>query len=172
MSIIHQALKKAEKEKTSPTRPEQLLTIELAHKKTRFNWGPVFVLLVLFLITAPIVAPMFSSPFRDGHPLRMERSQASQPEPMPPFNVVPVTRKAQFNIEEIPLAPLPPVLPRIPDLNLSGIVYSSPSEAYCIINDRIAKPGDTVQGAVVVNVAADQVTLDYQGQQVLLSLAP
>ena len=73
MSIINEALKKAGQASKIG------LGIEMERKKSRMNWGPIFVLLVLFFITGPIIAPIFSSPFRRS----FTASQAAMVQPAP-----------------------------------------------------------------------------------------
>jgi hypothetical protein len=165
MSIIHEALKKARHEQTSvPTGGTQEeirknLKMEIERSASRRNWGPLFVIVVLVLITGPIVAPAILAPFKNAAP-----SAPSSPADRT------VDRKKQFRIEEAGLFRMAaPAGAKMPGLRLSGIVYS-PKEAYCIINDSILKVGDSVSGAVLTSVTAQSVTLDHQGKQVTLNL--
>ena len=189
MSIINEALKKAihEKEAGFSPRDNELVrrNIEIAfqRKKPQLNWGPIFILLVLVLITGPIVAPIFSTPFKTAaySTGNLSPKSVAQNVPVQPITDLakavvssepPVARKAQFAVEESPLfgnsqshAPW-----QMPSLNLSGIVYS-PEESYCIINNKIVKVGDTVQGAKLLSVSHNLVTLDYQGKAVSLEVS-
>ena len=168
MSIIHEALKKARREQGSiPASGSQeelrnKLRTEVERSRSRWNWGPLFVIVVLLLISGPIVAPMILAPLR----------QTGGPALVPaPSTERPAARKSQFGIEEAGLFKMAPLAAaKAPNLRLSGIVYS-PKEAYCIINDSILKAGDTVKGATVTSVTPQSVTLDNQGKQVTLSLA-
>mgnify|MGYP001558366866 CR=1 FL=1 len=186
MSIINEALKKAVREKTTVFSPQDKQTmlrnieVELQTKKNRLNWGPIFILLVLVLITGPIVAPIFSTPFKDAarpnslptHPVAQNvPSQPVSEYASLPSQTSASTRKAQFAIEENPVFGTPPaaLIPKRPELNLSGIVYS-PEDSYCILNNKIVKVGDTVQGAKLVAVSRNEAKLDYQGQEMLLSV--
>jgi hypothetical protein len=162
MSIIHEALKKARHEQTSvPTGGTQEeirknLKMEIERSASRRNWGPLFVIAVLVLITGPIVAPAILAPFRNTAP----SSPAERTSGL----------KKQFGVEEAGLFRMAaPASAKMPGLRLSGIVYS-PKEAYCIINDSILKVGDSVNGAVLTSVTAQSVTLDHQGKQVTLNL--
>ena len=142
MSIINEALKKAvrEKEPSFSFRDKETMRrnveVQLQPKKWRLNWGPVFILLVLTLVTGPIVAPIFSTPFKhavnsgglssslaaQNIPARSVTEMASLPTP-----TASVTRKAQFAIEESPVFGTQPVLgiSKMPEISLSGIVYSA-----------------------------------------------
>ncbi|MGH7198379.1 MAG: hypothetical protein ACREH5_06530 [Candidatus Omnitrophota bacterium] len=161
MSIIHEALKKARQEDQSiPVSGSQEalrknLRMQIEPSRSRWNWGPLFVIVVLLLITGPIVVPSVLTVFKPAGPAPAER---------------PATRKAQFGIEETGLFRMAPSLPKAPDLRLTGIVYS-PKGSFCIINDSILKAGDTIKGATVMNVTAQNVTLENQGKQITLQLA-
>ena len=168
MSIIHEALKKAGQE-TDAVGMRKNLQIELQRKKEGVNWGPVFVILVLVMITTPIVAPMFSMPFRHESLAvpALSSAPASQNVPATP----PVSsdvdnsmlRSGQFGIEEVSRAQMLP-----PDLSLTGIMYSPSDASYCIINNKIVKIGDTVSGAKLVQVKTDQAVLEFEGQEISL----
>lgn len=189
MSIINEALKKAIREKEVGFSPQdhklarRNIEIAFQRKKPSLNWGPIFILLVLVLITGPIVAPLFSTPFK------IAAYSASNLSPQAVAQNVPVrpamdlaktvvssepsaARKAQFAVEESPFFgnSKTQALQQMPSLNLSGIVYS-PEESYCIINNKIIKKGDTVQGAKLLSVSHNRVTLDYQGKAVSLEVS-
>lgn len=185
MSIINDALKKAQKEKESfiPLAVEANVGLQV-HKKHGFNWGPIFVLLVLFLITGPIIAPFFAAPFKReaaagaslpktisvGQKLLQDPAllQKNQVGALPG-----AVRKGQFGIEESSLLPTPgPIGATLigafqTNFNLSGIVYS-PKESYCIINDKIVKVGEQVSGATLLEITPEKVMLDYKGQTISL----
>ena len=186
MSIINEALKKAVREKEAGFSVQdrevvrRKLEVEFQRKGPVLNWGPIFILLVLVLITGPIVAPLFSTPFKNAnYPGNLSSRPASQNIPAQPAAEVAnlpastpdATRKAQFAVEESPVFGGSPILnvSRMPDLSLSGIVYS-PKESYCIINNKIVKVGDTVLGAKLVDVSRTTVKLNYQGQELQLSV--
>ena len=174
MSIINEALKKAVREKeasyssNNKNAIQRNLGIEFLPKKRRFNWGPVFVLLMLALISGPIVAPIFSTPLKGAHTANGTLNPPTT-QNIPPDST---NRKSQFAVEEIALpVSVPPavVFPKMPNLTLSGIVYS-PNGSYCIINNLIVKVGDTVHGAKLLAVSQNSVRLDYQGKEMALSL--
>lgn len=170
MSIINEALKKAWKEKENiPSSSYQdsvrkKLDSEFHKKKSRLNWAPIFVVLVLLLITGPIIAPLFSTPFKPSAP------SATQTVITPQASTA-TNRKAQFGIEETGLfRGLAPQAMQAPNFNLTGIVYS-PKDSFCIINDQVIKVGEDIQGAKLINVGPNEVILDYKGSKVQLSMA-
>lgn len=172
MSTIHEALKKAGQElpgdKRGPTLKNGLSLELLRNKKSKVNWGPIFVLLVLALITGPIIAPIFSSPFKHGGYVA---SQTSAGAPMP-MTATPGHVEAQFGIEEMPLPPAvmaPRPLTAIPNFSLSGVVVSSP-DSYCLINGKVVKVGEEIDGARLIAVSPSLVTLEYEGKQVQLAV--
>ena len=187
MSIINEALKKAVREKEAGFSAEDKesvrrnIEIQFHKKRTAFNWGPVFVVLVLVLITGPIVAPIFSTPAKTYSvssaltPRVQAQNVPAQSSDIASAAVnsdVSATRKAQFGVEEAPVfgnAPIQ-VISRVPQLNLSGIVYS-PEESYCIINNKIIKVGDFVQGAKLLNISQKSAMLEYQGKEISLSVS-
>lgn len=57
---------------------------------------------------------------------------------------------------------------RIPDLRLKGLSRSG-ARSWAFINDRMLKVGDTIEGAEVVAIAADRVTMRYRGVEFVLS---
>lgn len=187
MSVINEALKKAQKEKEFSVPAAGGASSELRfHKKSGFNWGPIFVLLVLFLITGPIIAPFFAAPFKKeayagmSSPKTISVGQNSFSESavlvqknQPGLLTGSPSRKSQFAVEESIL--LPQAGPFSAgqgtgfrkNFHLSGIVYS-PKESYCIINDKIVKAGEQVGGATLVEITPEKVVLDYQGSQITL----
>ncbi len=170
MSIINEALKKAWKEKENiPSSSYQdsvkkKLDLEFHKKKSRLNWAPIFVVLVLLLITGPIVAPFFSTPFKPSTPSATRAV-------ITPLAESTSNKKAQFGVEEAGLfRGLAPQAMHAPNFNLTGIVYS-PKDSFCIINDQVIKVGEDIQGAKLVNVGPNEVILDYKGNKVQLSMA-
>lgn len=183
MSIINEALKKAQQEKKSQPFARPLPSAELQYqKKHGMNWGPIFVLAVLFLIAGPILLPLLFNPFRQNAytaPVRtIVTGKTSVPDAalptskLPPLEFGGATRKAQFDVEESMKPPAFPARAAVPSeirgrYVLSGIVYS-PKDSYCIINDEVVKAGERVGGATLVEITSDKVTLDYQGNLISL----
>lgn len=139
------------------------IEVHLERGKHGMNWGPIFVVLVLLLITGPILVPLFATPFkRAAQDTAPQQRLAAKPAAIAENE----TRQTQFAIEEMPLP-----FVQLPSLNLSGVVYAPNEDSYAIINDKIVKSGESVGGAKVVRVSADKVTLMYQGQVVDLPVA-
>lgn len=175
MSIINDALKKAEREgndKVSvPARGGsasggKTIGVQLQRKKKGLNWGPVFVILVLLLITGPVIAPMFSTPFKREYPgsLRTPSTDAAS------YTVGTAgdnrTPRGQFGIEEMPR----PMGNQPPGFRLTGLVYSA-KESYCLINGNVVKQGEFIQGAKLVKVTQDEAVLDFHGAKIVLPVS-
>lgn len=173
MSIIHEALKKADKK--SENLPSYIYPGSFKNKiekKRDFNWGPIFILLVLVLVTGPIVAPLFSTSIKQADV--DSRELASLPATEETLEPSADSRKAQFGMEEMPLSSRLAVGGTImraqpPAFRLSGIVLDSQA-AFCIINDEIIKQGGQISGAKLTRISADEAELDYQGQKIILTL--
>lgn len=187
MSIINEALKKAGQGQTTAagsgkpqgseaSRLSAPILQQPARRKQSINWGPVFVVLVLTMITGPLVAPIFSSPYRSTQaptlvPSYREALSDQQ---------VAANRQAQFAIEEAPRVAAPAGLMLKPDLAFSpeirgnfvmnGIVYSSPN-SFCIINGKVVKVGEKVNGATLMSVTPEKATLNYEGRTIDLWVA-
>ena len=154
MSVIHEALKKS-------GQPVEFRPPFFLKKKRSINWGPLFVMSVLILIVSPILAPIFRNPYRN------EALPSRLPEPA----IKESHMKAQFAVEETPItpaaAPVAAVTPVLPNLCLNGLVYSG-NDSYCLINGKVVKIGETVSGATLTRVTADEAELDYHGQKIIL----
>ena len=61
-------------------------------------------------------------------------------------------------------------LPVRPDLELSGII-AGPGEPMAIINGSLLKPGDTVDGATLLEVTDDFARVRWRDEEVVLHLA-
>ena len=200
MSIINEALKKAQRDpvaaSSSPAISELRLKTEfkeeLLGRKRRINWGPVFILIVLLLIVGPILAPLFSTPFKITAVSRPEApalvsvgNAAAQAlsEGAPRFDFAhrgpelvegPIHSPAvrpQFAVEETLVAPpLFQASTSKTDFILSGIVFSEKG-SYCLVNGKVLRIGEAIDGATVVKIASDQVTLNANGQIITLTTA-
>src|SRR3989338_3154994 len=172
MSIINDALKKAGNLKDlEPLHGQgelrQNIGFEVQKKQRQINWGPIFVLMVLFLITGPLIAPVFSTSFK--RPVFFGSSAPSKASYEVPIEAASVpastslqNRKTQFGLEEIPMA-VPP------KLNLTGIVFSQEG-SYCILNDKVMRTGEESGGAKLTKVSPGEVKLLYQGEEITLSV--
>ena len=189
MSIINEALKKAGQDKQPAAasaskqtsffvpEPNKKLIADLAKKKQKVNWGPVFVIMVLVLITGPLVAPIFSSPYRSTNSAFLVPSYQEALATHRTQSAASGDRLAQFAIEESPILPAAssgiknplsvPLLGDRPNFAINGIVYSSP-DSYCIINGRVVKVGEKINGAVLKSVTPDKAVLEYNGSRIEL----
>ncbi len=147
MSIINEALKKTGQSVAHEPRPE------LLRKRSRVNWGPFFVMGILALVTAPILAPWFSRPYKT--------TQAALQVPSG-TTVGAGQMRGQFAIEETSLAMAP-----VPNFALSGLVYSK-ADSYCLINGKVLKIGDQVGGATLSQVTPNEAVLNYRGEKIVL----
>ncbi len=189
MSIINEALKKAEGAKGfkplhGGDKSRQNIELEVHKRSKQINWGPIFVLLVLFLITGPLVAPVFTTTFKpSGHGITsmppttkasyLVPAQTDAPLAALPPGVGPETRKAQFGLEEMPrentAGPKLFLPATAPKLNLTGVMYSQ-EDSYGIINGKVVKVGEETSGAKLLSVKPHEVKLLYQGEEITLAI--
>jgi hypothetical protein len=147
MSIINEALKKS---------GQPILTEVKEPAQRRPNWGPFFVIGVLLVITTPILMPLITDPGQGG----AKREMAVGPDLSRPHQV-----KRQFGIEE---AALPRAAQNVTTrFAMSGLVYSA-AESYALINGKVLKTGDSVNGARLLEITPDGAVLEYRGQQIVL----
>ena len=180
MSIINEALKKALKEKTSVVGASPIheslrkkFELEFDKNKSSINWGPIFVILVLLLITGPIIAPFFSTPFkRIDSPIPLTSSLPKMQIANLPATNTDSNRKSQFAVEESALfhQSQAPIV-QMPYLNLTGIMYTSKNDSYCIINNQILSLGQSIRGAKIVSISSNEVLLEHNGQTIRLFVA-
>ena len=57
----------------------------------------------------------------------------------------------------------------IPSLMLSGVIEGA-GDSLAVINDRILREGDLVNGAMITDIVADSVTLIYNGKELNLRI--
>ena len=167
MSIIHEALKKA----GVPPAPSARRQEGEHPRRPTFNWGPLFVIAVLVLISGPLLAPMFASPFRRDTVRFDDFSTAAPPAPQT-LESNSGNRKAQFVIEEVPpfATPSAGTVLETPPLDLTGIVFSA-DRSYAIVNGQVVKVGDKIQGAEVKSITSETLTLEYEGRQIQLGIS-
>lgn len=157
MSIIQDALRKAGRDRSLK------IQVPADRRASRFNWGPVFILLILLVITGPIVLPLFSTPYRNNNEGTSLTEMASADLPSAATGA---SRSAQFGIEAMPI--LPSSAAGMGNLDLSGIVYSKDA-SYCILNGQILKPGESLQGIKLEQISEDSVTLSMNGETFVVS---
>ncbi len=148
MSIIYEALKKIEKsqsikpgESKKPDKKDVILSVIA---------GIIFIcaFVVFFnLISKPQSAALNKPP--SSAPVK-EETQGNTPQALPLQAAAPASVK-----EEAVLV-------------LSGIFFEK-DKAYCIINNRILKDGDSIEGAKIVKIMMEKVILDSKGKEIILT---
>ena len=155
MSIIHEALKKAGQPVLLEIKSESKVKMPLGRRqKSPINWGPLLVVFILVLVVSPILTPLMSRSYKSN----VDESAASS------------HMKAQFAVEEAPI--IPPAtavvaIPTLPNFMLNGLVYANEG-SYCLINGKVVKLGEVIEGATLIKVTPDSAQLDYQGRKIIL----
>lgn len=181
MSIINDALKKAGQpimsepqhsrgkstESRSDRQTELKPALQMERRKSTPNWGPFFLVGVLLLVTGPIVAPIF---FNNPSSKILSASTDSTAAPLNLGSSL----KGQYAVEEMPLsqqiiqpARLGKIVNPLTQFKLSGVVYSE-AGSYCLINGKVVSQGESVGGAMVETITANEVVLNYQGEKITL----
>lgn len=169
MSIINEALKKALREKESiPTSTYQdslkkKFESELPKRGPRITWKPIFAILIILLVAGPIIAPFLGRPLKDTP---QAQSQAVKPVAADRMS----SQKSQFGIEQTGLLQTAALMPLAPKSNfrLAGVLVS-PDDSYCIINNKILRVGDNVQGAKLLSITPDGAILELNGKKISLA---
>lgn len=159
MSIIYDALKKIEKNNARQSPDTD------AKKTSKPKINPkVYLLYVLFVAAGFAVANFIFSIF--ARPIQENDLSSGRPLPVKTLPAaVPVAEK------QAAVPPAPAVTQTQPQADaaatqsfgLSGVFFSE-EEGYALINSKVVKVGDTIDGAVVKSVDLSGVELDYNGQ--------
>jgi len=152
LSIIYDALKKIEQSvhKGSPAKEAQPPKNASVKKKT--NATLVFILMVLSgLFIAKTVLTLVVKPKITS----LDTAAAG----LQPQADIAVVEDAEPEKENIP--------PVDPALSLSGVYFQN-NEGYALINNRIVKSGDVIQGATVKEVGLEKVILEFEGRVITL----
>ena len=158
MSIIYDALKKVEKSNS--------VTPKVEGKKNTFSAGPktkTYLLYILVVCLGAAIANMFLGVF--AKPVKVVKANKAV--------ALPILHSAAPAKELQPVVPSsPPAEPRkqpeFPPLVLNGVFFSQ-AEGYALINNRIVKEGDTVDGALVKRIRLEEVELEFEGSVTKLS---
>ncbi|MHB1948155.1 MAG: hypothetical protein ACYCQI_08585 [Gammaproteobacteria bacterium] len=144
MSIIYDALQKTQRQLNNKN--------QFDYPKSRRNWFDIIlrvaIVILLFLVTLTYY-PKIKSYFMQG---KHQSLQVAQKNP-PATTVAPTPR------------PLPYQPPK--KLVLNGI-FISDQESLALINDRLLKIGESVDGSKVVNITTKQVTMEAEGHLFVL----
>jgi hypothetical protein len=154
MSIIHDALKKSggDKAKNPSVKPQ----VE-RHARSGTNWGPLFVIAVVFLVAGPLLAPIFFKSQEGSHETAVSGQFAVE------TMALPAAGQSGFQ-------PFKPNPARSNGFTLSGVIYAG-EDSYCLINGIVLKKGARVGNATVSEIASDRVVLDQGGRHFTLSVS-
>lgn len=156
MSIIYDALKKIEASRANETRTK---TDEGLKPKSKSYLLVTFtVCLTLFIVNIfySWLSPMKSPPSLTDK----KESLSGYAQPSSKENVLGKNASLENRIE-------PPKEPP-PVFTLSGVFFSG-VEGYALINNRIVKKGDKIDGATVVQIFLDEVDLEFGSSIIKLS---
>ncbi|MBN3038839.1 MAG: general secretion pathway protein GspB [Candidatus Omnitrophica bacterium] len=163
MSIINDALKKAEKQRDSKQSDAHRILHDIgglqrsslkSPSERWFIWGGLTIICALtaFLLFAPDSqqpARVVSEPLAKEEP---RKEIAAKPEPK--------IAQSTFNLRKISLE----ILPKAEDFTLNGIVYDK-KRPLAIVNNKIVTEGSLVDGARLLEIQPDNVKLSYKDQE-------
>lgn len=155
VSIINDALKKAQQKNKSPDSPtpqtqgpggdagsvKNKPAAVLRPKKTKF------ISFIIIVIIGIGIAAFF-----------IKKPPAATPE-----KIIPNTPVVEENLKSVP--PPPGLLPA---LNLNGIVYDE-ERPYAIINNKVLLKGDTIEGATLMEINRDNVKFMFNDREIVLN---
>ncbi len=141
MSIINDALAKAEKEKK-----DEVVVARVFSKRLIWMGAALACVLGILLISTSVNVPSRPELISNESVLLPQPVQAGQPKEKPALTAKPVS-----------------------GFNLTGIVYENEG-AMAIINERIVVPGDLVDGARVLEIQPNSVKLSLGGKELQLNL--
>lgn len=149
MSIIYDALKKVEV--TIDKTPTVKVNKE---RKSRFKTYLMYVSVICVgFFVAYIFFGLFTKLLKTSTTVQPDviQKEADLPPPAPPSTDI-----------QRPLAQ--------PSLTLNGVFFSE-DQGYALINNRIVKEGDLIDGVTVVRITLEEIDLNFQGQDIKLSTA-
>jgi len=181
MSIIYEALKKVEKTSSA----EQQIKGANARHGIKFYFLYTAVLLSGFFIAAVFFklitpkGPAVASRLKHASYLA-SAGKDEQITQVPPVSDAQKAGKPQAQAPSLPFQesvpqPVPVLAPDkllerpVPNFILSGVFFSE-GGGYALINDRIVKAGDKIEGAVVVRITQNSVELKLNGAVINLSM--
>jgi len=155
LSIIYDALKKLDKNKggnIAPRANENTPKPTTGPKKSNKQVLVVILVILTAVFSFKIAANLFPKP--KVQPAAILTAVTSHT-PIPPFS------SADSNEE-------PPASLNEPKLILSGSYFQG-DEGYALINNRIVKVGDIIQGARVKEISLEKVALEFDGRIISLT---
>ena len=185
MSIIYDALKKVEGKVDAPGSNLINLKIEKAPQpKRKINPPLIYVFVILLsIIIAKFAFDLIQRPdepfakrltesielVKNKANLLMQRKPAVQNKEVLTFTPEPHKVVAHPSLENVvAAAPLAPKKQTPPSLVLNGIFFSE-EEGYALINNQILREGESIGGAILKRINAEDVELEFDGSTVKLS---
>lgn len=168
MSIIYDALKKVEEASSKNLGTEMDKSSKSMPKKIAYHKKiPKILISVLVVCLGVFVANIFFGIF--PKPLSNNTYTGIKDQPG-------VDKKQDVSVhpglpKETPLEVKPSVKESPPSFVLNGVFFSG-DEGYALINNRIVKKGDKIDGATVVAISLDEVNLEAEGSIIKLSNNP
>lgn len=187
MSLILEALRKLEREKQTPARGVVVLggmSAPGAQPQVRplllfllgLSLGGAALTAVLWrrAPAAPAPQPAAASPTQPATRPATPPSQPPPPEPAPrrlaAAQAAPSAEAEAAAAPAVSLAPAPTAAPSLAPSQPFTLqaVSERDGRAVAIINDRLLREGDSIDGARIVKIASDQVELEIGGRRVVL----
>jgi len=174
MSIIYEALKKVQSEiRQKPylqADRDDLKNLKNDTGKKGLRYPRIIAAVVIFFAVIFILTIAINSvrqpstkpkPAAKTSYIIAEKSEGKQKD-------VPLTSEISV-IEEEKVDKMQPLQTAVslPELNLSGILYSEEGK-WAIINNAILHEGDTIEGVKVLEIHRDEVVLEAEGKTILL----
>jgi hypothetical protein len=166
MSIIYEALKKVEKSQTEaspilapakPKSPAQTNKIKLKYAAIY-----LFALVVGIFIANIIFGIINSKPV-----ITSQQKIQPPPTPAPASAFIPAPKPAAAIKSPEPIA-AKKAEPQAEELVLNGLFFSE-DKGYALINNRILKEGDEINGATVKRITLEGAELEFKGATIKLS---
>lgn len=157
MSIIHDAMKKAGEGNNARRPAAAAVSIQRSAPSSpagRLNGGLLFVVTALLVIGAMLLAPLA----RGSRYARATLAPSFTPNAITVIRPTSADVSGQFGIEE---------MPNPGSFHLSGVVVSGEG-SFGIINNQVVGLGQQVSGATVRSITGREVSLDYNGQKIIL----
>jgi len=172
MSIIYDALKKVETSQVNDSKTK-IKKIAFGDNFKRFSqwYGKVFYTFLyqdkdpkskpkIYLLYALMICLglFIANIFYGWLSQKKQAVSSSQPSTQTPALAPSVSVEAKMETQKESL----------PEFTLNGVFFSG-NEGYALINNRVVKEGDKLDGATVVQISLDEVDLEFNGSIIKLS---
>lgn len=165
MSIIYDALQKVGS------------SIDLAPEAKAKKRGPrlaLYLLLAVVIGVALFFGWRFFSPAVKSAIAPVKEEAILPPAATPPAEEAVSVKEEPAAVLEPSSSPLPAEpeeeIEPLPSFISSGVFFSE-GEAFALVNNRIVKEGDTIEGAKVLKITLEGIMLDYNGSPIEISSA-